>query len=440
MTLHTAIDTLTTAVPGGVLRPGDPAYAESVVSMLGPGTPDLVVRPRAASEVAAAVRTAREHGLGLTIRSGGHSMAGLSTARDGLLLDLRELNRIDLDTSTRTVSIGGGAVWGDVARHLQPHGLALTSGDTASVGVGGLTVGGGIGWMVRKHGLAIDNLVGAEIVTADGQVRQVSAEEDPDLFWAIRGGGGNFGVVTRFDFRAQEAPVVTFGTVMLALEDARSLLSAWWALQEGADERLTTILTLMPPMQGPAMAMLGICFAGPREEAAPLVDPLVALGRVLGNDVSERPYAEVLAVHEPGDGPPPGLRPRVSNAFLPALDEEAITRLAAVHDGGAFVSVRALGGAFSRVPVDATAFAHRSSAVLAIAMRMVPLEVEEPGDAPGWSDVADLGTGSYVNFISTATAEDSAAAYPPATLERLARVKAEVDPDGLFTRAVAVSV
>lgn len=439
MTLHQSYEALAAAVPGGVFRPGDPAYEESTLSMLGQGTPDLVVRPRAASEVAAAVRTAREQGAGLTIRSGGHSLAGLSIARDGLLLDLRELNRIDLDTSTGTVSIGGGAVWGDVARYLQPHGLALTSGDTASVGVGGLTVGGGIGWMVRRHGLAIDNLVGAEIVTADGQVRQVSAEEDPELFWAIRGGGGSFGVVTRFDFRAQEAPVVTFGTVVLALEDARSLLGAWWALQEGADERLTTILTLMPPMQRPAMAMLGICFAGPREQAAPLVDALVALGTVLSNDVSERPYAEVLAVHEPGEGPQ-GVRPVMSNTFLPALDEEAIGKVTAVYESGAMVSVRALGGAFSRVATDATAFAHRSAAAMVLGARFVPVDVEGPVDITGWAEVADLGTGSYVNFISTATPEDSAAAYPPATQERLARVKAAVDPDGLFTRAVAVSV
>ena len=195
----------TTALTGEVLRPGDEEYDEAARAFFLEGAPALVVRPSTPDEVAAAIAHAVHHDLAVSVRSGGHSPVGHSTNTGGMVIDLTHLDRTEiLDAERRLVRVGGGATWGAVAAALDPHDWGLTSGDTSSVGVGGLTLGGGIGWMVRSHGLAIDNLVSARVVTADGRLVTASAEENPDLFWAIRGGGGNFGVVVDFDFIAQE--------------------------------------------------------------------------------------------------------------------------------------------------------------------------------------------------------------------------------------------
>lgn len=429
MAHNTLLPTGTDGVPEGILRAGDSAYAEAVTTMTGAGTPDLVIRPRTAEEVALAVTYARTHDQTVTVRAGGHSVAGLSTVSEGLLLDLRGMDRIQVDPATRLVRVGGGATWGHVAETLRPHGLGLTAGDTAGVGVGGLTLGGGIGWMVRQHGLAIDNLVGAQVVTADGQVREVSVRQRPDLFWALRGRGHGLGVVTRFDFVAQEVRDVVFGTVALAVEDPVQLLAAWRDVQVRADERLTTTLALMPaPGEQPLTAMLGVCFAGPEAEAAPLLARLRGLGAVLSDDVTVRPYAEVLVDEE---APPPGMRIAMHNTLLPHLTDGVLEDVAALLDAPpTMVSLRSLGGAFARVPEGATAFPSRSAEAMVIAVRF-STDPEDPSLAqlPGWEQVARHGTGSYGNFRSVLPSAD---ADPAATTHRLARLRGELDPTGLF--------
>lgn len=426
---------LTTTIPGGVLLPGDPAYTEATSTLAGEGRPDLVVRPHTSVDVAAAVRLARQEGLPLTVRAGGHSMAGLSTPTEGLLLDLRPLDDIVVEPGTRLVRIGGGARWGSVVRALQPHGLGLTAGDTASVGVGGLTLGGGIGWMVRLHGLAIDHLVGAEVVTADGSILEVSEEQHPELFWALRGGGGNFGVVTRFDFVAQPVTDVVFGTMTFALDDPTALLAGWRDAQRAADERLTTVLTLMPTMgEQPAAAVLRLCFAGDETEAAPAIADLLALGTVVSSDVSARPYADVLEdAHRPA-----GMRISMRNTFVPTLDDEVLGDLADLFAAGSVLSLRGMGGAVSRVPADATAFAHRSAEAMLVAIRVSGPDAPGATDIPGWSQVARHGTGSYVNFMSTATETDTLDGYPGSALRQLRQVKATYDPDNLFRNTVNI--
>lgn len=426
-----ALDDLTHAIEGDILLPDDPRVPEIAATMAGPGSPDLLVRPTTAQDVAAAVRYAGDHGVPLTVRAGGHSMAGASTAADGVALDLRRMRSIEVDPETRIVRIAGGACWGRVAEALQPHGLGLTAGDTAGVGVGGLTLGGGIGWMVRRHGLAIDNLVGAEIVTADGEIREVSEHRHPDLFWALRGGGAGVGVVTRFDFRAQQVADVVFGTVIFALEEAERLLRAWQHAQGDADERLTTTFSLMPAMgDNPAVAMLGLCFAGPEPDSVEVLRPFLELGTVLSSEVSVRPYADVL---EQG-GHPAGMRVAIDNVLLPGLDDEAIAELAGVHaTGGTVVSLRALGGAFSRVAADATAFAHRAAELMVSAVRFSPgPDAPSLHDVASWEAVAARGIGSYVNFRSDLGPDALSAVYPGATGRRLAQVRAEYDPSGVF--------
>lgn len=399
--------------------------------MMGQGSPELIVRPRTAPEVARAIRFARAHRLPLTVRAGGHSTAGVTTPHHGLALDVRAMHRVEVDVAARLVRIGGGACWGRVAKELRPFGLALTSGDTSSVGVGGLTLGGGIGWMVRRYGLAIDGLVGAELVTADGHIRQVSATQHADLFWAVRGGGGTAGVVTRFDFVAQPVSNVVFGTVTYALEDPLALLGRWREFQRGADERLTTVLTLMPAMgDQPAAGVLELCFAGSREEAGTTLAALPGLGTVVHDDVDVRPYADVLRDVDH----PPGMQMTLDNAFLPDLSDAVLAEIAAVFAAApTILTMRALGGAFARVPHEATAFHHRSAEALAIALRFTAgPDAAAPTRTHGWDAVARHGTGSYVNFQSSSSAAAIAAAYPDRTLRRLEQITREYDPDQVF--------
>lgn len=425
MPTTTLLDDHATDPVGTLLRPDDPGYADAVTTMTGTGTPDLVARPRTTAEVVEAVRTAARAGLPLTVRSGGHSIAGLSTPATGMLLDLRGLDGIAVDPATRVVQVGAGATWGAVARALTPHGLGLTAGDTASVGVGGLLLGGGIGWMVRLHGLAIDHLVGAEVVTADGRVLEVSADREPDLFWALRGGGGGLGVVvTRADLHAQRVGDVVFGELVLALEDPAAVLTGWRDVQLPADERLTTTLSLVPAAPDrPAVAMIGACFAGPEPDAAEPLAALRGLGHVLQDTVTVRPYADVLAEAHHGAG----MRLTMRNALLPRLDDDVLADVAALAAPPTVLNVRALGGAFSRVAADATAFAHRDAVAMVSALRM-PTAPGQPAPAqlPGWDAVARHGTGSYLNFDSGYADRH----HPDATRERLARVRDAVDPDG----------
>ena len=420
-------------LPGEVLRPGSDGYAASAATVFATGTPDLVVRPRDAAGVAAAVRHATAAGTAVTVRSGGHSMAGLSTHTDGMVIDLRNLRGVEvLDRARRRVRVGAGATWGAVAAELAWYGLGLTTGDTREVGVGGLTLGGGIGWMVRRHGLAIDNLAAADLVTADGELIHADAEQHGDLFWALRGGGGNFGVVTSFEFIAQPVTGVHFGTIGYRSADLRGLIAGWRDLTRAAEENLTTVLNLMP---GEPTAMLQCCYAGPDPDAAAAaLRPFRALAPVSTDTVREMPYADVL---EACPVLPPGARMEIRNALVPALDDAMTGAVADLVADGAAVGLRGLGGAVARVAPDATAYAHRDAEALVVAGTMVPPGAP-PRHAAGtlarWPAVAGRARGAYVNFLGTATDDDVARVYPPATYRRLAGVKRRYDPGNVFRR------
>ncbi|HEY0951610.1 FAD-binding oxidoreductase [Nocardioides sp.] len=422
-----------------VLRPGDEEYDDAARVFGATGRPALVARPRSPDEVAAAVAYGVRHEMPVSVRSGGHSVLGHGTNTGGVVIDLARMDAVEvLDADRRLVRVGGGAQWGAVAAALDPHDWGLTAGDTTSVGVGGLTLGGGIGWMVRRHGLAIDNLVGARVVSADGRLVTASATEHPDLFWALRGGGGNFGVVVDFDFVAQQVGNVHVGRVAYLLEDPVDLLLRWRYAMRRAPEELSSTLVLMPELPGsPPAAMVLLCYAGepgaPVSEADAAIEPLLELGTVVEASVAERRYADVLEdAHHP-----PGIRMVGRNILAPTLSTDLAEAIARLHrsPGPAAVAVRSLGGAFGRVPAEATAFAHRDAEVLVVCGLMVPADVPdaevEPMLAP-WQDVAVHGTGTYLNFQGSATPADLAAAYPPATYARLAAVKAAYDPDNVF--------
>lgn len=213
---------------GEILTPGQEGYAEAAATVMAVGTPDLVVRARDPAEVAAALRYAAGAGLTVSVRSGGHSMTGFSTHTDGMVIDLRHISRVEIvDPAARRVRVGAGATWGAVSAALRPHRLGLTAGDTKGVGVAGLTLGGGIGWMVRRYGLAIDNLTAVDLVTADGELIRADAGSRNDLFWALRGGGGNFGVAVSFDFTAQPVTSVHFGTITYQPGSLPRVVAGW---------------------------------------------------------------------------------------------------------------------------------------------------------------------------------------------------------------------
>ncbi|HEU5266170.1 MAG TPA: FAD-binding protein [Jatrophihabitans sp.] len=416
---------------GEVLTPGHAGYEQSARTMFAAGTPDLVVRPREVDEVVAALRHATSDGLTVSVRSGGHSMAGLSTHSDGVVIDLARMNAVTV-LDERLVRVGGGATWGAVAAALQQHGLALTAGDTNDVGVGGLTLGGGIGWMVRRYGLAIDSLVGADIVTADGRLLRADADQHADLFWALRGGGGNFGVVVSFDFAAHPVTTVHFGAIGYEPNELPRLVRGWRDAMRTSDERLTTTLVLMPPMMGrPAAVTLLACFAdSDGEAAAAALAPLRRLGTLTSDAVRPMPYAEVL---EDAQQLPPGLRLEVRNTLVPHVSDEMIDAVAAEASRTAH-TLRSLGGAMGRVPRDATAFAHRDAEVMLLAGMAIPPGADAEEVLARWTPLAAFGSGAYANFLSSASEADVATAFPPDTYHRLAVAKRAYDPRNVFRR------
>ena len=420
------------------LVPGEDGYDASARGFFATSRPAVVVLPRDPGEIAAALRDALRADLQVSVRSGGHSPISRSTD-DVMVIDLKHLDNVEiLDPQRRTVRIGAGATWGKVAAILDSHGLALTAGDTRGVGVGGLTLGGGIGSMVRRSGLTIDNLIGARVITADGRLITASKDDHAELFWALRGGGGNFGIVVDFDFIAQDVDSVHFGTVTYELDDPAELVARWRDAMRVAPDNLSKHLALPPARPGAApSAIVLLCYTGEPgatvAEADAAIEPLLKLGTVTTAMIAERRYAEILEDAEP----PPNLRLVTRNALVATLDDAviaAVTRLQSSRVTTA-VALRSLGGSFSRVPASATAFAHRDAEAMVVVLLMVPetaTEAEVDTALEPWRAVAAHGVGTYINFQGSATASDLAAAYPPATLARLIDVKRAYDPDNRF--------
>jgi FAD/FMN-containing dehydrogenase len=417
------------------LRPGDDGYDASADGFFGTGRPDLVIRPRHPDDIAAALALAARRDLAVSVRSGGHGPLGQPSAPGTLMIDLAHFDDVEIfDADRRLVRIGGGATWGKVAATLGSRGLAITAGDTFDVGVGGLTLGGGIGWMVRRYGLAIDNLVGARVVTADGRLLSTSKHEHPDLFWALRGGGGSCGVVVDFDFVAQPVDTVHFATVVFRLDDEADLIARWRDAMRVAPDEVSSTLALTPGM--PPRATLLLCYCdGPdttEADAAAAIDPLLRLGTVTSATIARRAYPDILesALR------PPHARLTARNTLVAALDRDVIAAIGHLRAGApVIVALRSLGGAFGRVPRNATAFAHRDAEAMIVALAMLPENAtdRDVDDAlEPWSAVAEKGCGTYLNFQSSATAADLTAAYPPATLARLTAVKRAYDPGNRF--------
>ncbi|GAA3521597.1 FAD-binding oxidoreductase [Aeromicrobium panaciterrae] len=413
------------------VRPGDADYEAARTTKSGTANPSVVLFPTSTDEVAASISHARAEGLPLAIRNGGHNALNFGNIDDGVVIDLSKLAGVEVLGDDR-VRIGGGATWGPAAAELGEHGLAISSGDTISVGVAGLTQAGGFGWMLRKHGLALDNLLAAEVVTAAGEVVRASATENADLFWALRGGAGNFGVVTALEFQAQPVATVRYGMIEFALEDLDQLVKGWVETMRVAPDDLTTTLALRPAFGPfPAGAILFVCLASDDTSA---LEPLRSIGTVVAEDIGERPYAEILE-----EGPPPQpVLPVVGNTLVESFDESVIHAVTTAYElGGRVVFMRYLGGTFARVDPSATAFAHRSAEAMIISAAFMPEDATEDDRVEArkvWATIGDQGIGSYAGFLGSETPEDIAALWPPATLDRLRRIKQVWDPDNTFRR------
>ncbi|MET0672391.1 MAG: FAD-binding protein [Microbacterium pygmaeum] len=421
-----------------VLTADDEGWDAARAYHSGVGSPDALVRPTSVDEVVAAVRWAAEAGEPVVVRGGGHSAWG--AVPGGLTIDLSAFDDVAVD-GTR-VSVGGGATWGAVARQLAESGLGLSSGDTASVGVGGLTLGGGIGWMARAWGLASDQLVGAQLVTATGDLLEVSADAEPELFWALRGGGGNFGVVTRFDFQAHPLTSVVW-TVLAPSGNARPVLRALRDLLQDAPRQLTVTYMDVPAMDpsAPAGATISACWIGDDEAAsAAALAPLTTLEGISVTESGVRSYPDILQdmpAADP-DQPMPGFVG--GNTLAVDLSDAMIDLLATFREahGASVLFLRSLGGAFADVGQEAGAFPARDATWFAMAGAFdIPGMLDESERAAAeaeWDAIEQLGAGVYGNFTTSTDPSWVARMYPPATLARLTEVKKRWDPRNVFSR------
>jgi FAD/FMN-containing dehydrogenase len=443
--LSVTADELRGLVAGRVVAPGDPDYdaQRTVVAGHIDRHPALIVRVANPDDVTAVVKLAAERGIELAVRSGGHSGAGHGSVDGGLVLDVRDLDAIEIDPEARVAWAGSGVTAAAFTQAAGAHGLAVGFGDTGSVGLGGLTLGGGVGYLVRKLGLTIDALLAADVVTADGQLRRTSAESEPDLFWAIRGGGGNFGVVTRFQFRLAEVPAAYGG--ILILPATPEVLVGYLERSAAAPEELSSILNVMPapPMPGVPEAIVGqvvgmaiMCYAGDPEAGERALVPFRALAEPIADLLRPMSYPEI---YFPDD---PDYRPlaEASTLFIDHVDrptaEVILERLRASDAAMRAVQLRPLGGAMARVPNDATAFAHRQSEIMVNVASFYEGEADRPRRAAWVTDLADAlrqsDEGAYVNFLVDESSERIRAAYPGPTWDRLRAIKAQYDPGNLF--------
>ncbi|HEX7195221.1 MAG TPA: FAD-binding oxidoreductase, partial [Candidatus Limnocylindria bacterium] len=405
--------------------------------------PAVIVQVADADDVARVVRLAAETGSELAVRSGGHSGAGHSVTEGGIVIDLRAMKGLELDLESGTAWAEAGLTAGEFTTAAAEHGRAVGFGDTGSVGLGGITLGGGVGYLVRKHGLTIDSLLAADIVTADGQLLRVDAEHHPDLFWAIRGGGGNFGVATRFQYRLAELDGIVGG--ILVLPATADTVAGFIAAAEAAPEELSTIATVMPAPPMPflpeevhgQLVILGmLAYAGGAEAGNEAIAPFRALATPLADLVKPMPYPEM---YPPQDD---SYHPTASalNLFVERVDREvAETILQYLEASDASMRVaqlRVLGGAMARVPQDATAYAHRSRRIMVNVAAFYEgaddRVVREAWVADFAAALRDGDTGAYVNFIADEGPERVRDAYPGATWDRLVEIKRRYDPTNLF--------
>jgi FAD/FMN-containing dehydrogenase len=419
------------AVPA-MLKHGDPGYdqARTVWNAMVDRRPRIIARCANPGEVVTAVRTARDLGLEIGVRCGGHSVAGLAVPEGGLMIDLTPMGAVRVDPARRRAVVQGGALLGALDRAAQRHGLATTAGNVSHTGVGGLTLGGGMGWLARQYGLACDNVVSYRVVTADGRLLRASRTEHPDLYWGLRGGGGNFGVVVEFEFALHPAGTqalvaeYTFGA-----EQAAAALRGWRDLAAAAPRAATFTASVR---DGTATA--GLVWVGDPQRGRKLAARLDELGEPLARHVAEISY---LDLQRRDDTPQGHARRRYSKGhYLRALPDAAIGALLAGGQNSPTVSLQAYGGAIADTPDGASAFSHRDTAFEYVTSASWTDPAEDQARMAAARErataMAPFASGVYVNMLSDEGAEGLRRAYPAGKLARLAAVKHAYDPDNAF--------
>ncbi|MEA2515087.1 MAG: hypothetical protein QOF01_4368 [Thermomicrobiales bacterium] len=436
------VEAFRSALRGELLRPGDPGYddARRVWNAMVDKRPALIARCTGLEDVAAAVRFGRERGLLISIRGGGHNVAGMAVAEGGLMIDCAPMKGIAVDPAGRTARAGAGVLWGEFDAVTQEYGLATVGGVVSTTGVAGLTLGGGQGWLTGKHGLSLDNLLAAEVVTADGEMVRASAEEHPDLFWALRGAGANFGVVTSFEYRLHPVgPTVLGGMVIHPLPKAREVLRFYREFAAGQPDELTTYAALLTAPDGNPVVAMVCCYAGPPEEGEKAVEPLRRFGPPVADLIGPMPYVAVQGIISQAF--PHGRLNYWKSTLLREIPDGVINALAdfagRVPSPHSAIAIADTHGAYGRVAPDATAYAHRD-----LPFDLVILS--------SWTDPADsernvawtrglyeavrpfAPAGVYVNDLDGDEGQARVRDAYGVNYARLAELKKTWDPDNVF--------
>ncbi|MCR8643243.1 FAD-binding oxidoreductase [Paenibacillus sp. N1-5-1-14] len=440
------IQLLTHQLTGTIIQPNDPAYEEArhIWNLATDAYPNAIVQVKNAQDIAATLKWAQQQQFDIAVRGAGHSFAGYSAGHGRIVIDLSDLKQIELDVATRITRIQPGATWGDVVEVLQPHGLAITSGDNATVGVGGLAQGSGIGFMVRKYGLAIDRLLAVELVTADGEMVRASKDENSELFWGLRGGAGNFGIVTSMEFSAHDAGDIYGGFVFYEGTNAEELAQLGLMASE-APEELTTLISIMTTMEFPFIdakyygkPALGVLFVytGDVAEGERVLAPFLQIGNVIGHTLGLKMYPELM---ERLGAERVGYISR--NLYLKELNLQAAEMLVKDINESPFppfsaIQLRVIGGAVSRIADDATAYSHRNKPYLVLLQNIyVAPEMEvalRTLSAKVWETIKPLSAGAEANFLGSDELHRISEVYTPDKLERLSELKKQYDPNNLF--------
>jgi FAD/FMN-containing dehydrogenase len=436
------VETLSTAFSGALIRPGDGAYDEArrVHNGLIDKRPALIARCQGTADIVDAIRFGRESGLEISVRGGGHNVAGRAVTEGGLMIDLAEMKGIHVDPEARTVRAQGGVTWAELNRETAMHGLAVTGGQVSTTGIAGFTLGGGLGWLMGLHGLIVDNLLSVELVTADGKMLEVDADSHPDLFWALRGGGGNFGVAASFEYRLHPLAEVTGGILAYPIDAAGDVLRFYREFTQATPDELTVLGALVhaPDGSGLKLAGLAICHAGTPEEAERDLAPVRAFKEPLVDMLGRIPYPAVNAMLDAGY--PKGALGYWKSSFLSELSDElideAVARFLETPSIMNVILFEQYHGAATRVPADATAVANREAGY----NLLLPTTWLDPADTeaniawtretyealkPWYRD------SRWLNYFSEDDSDALRAAYGP-NYDRLVEVKRRYDPENVF--------
>jgi hypothetical protein len=434
---------------GEILTPADEGYDihRKVWNAMIDKHPGLIARCHGVADVIAAVQLARQHALLVAVRGGGHNVAGNAVCDGGLVIDLSPMKGIRVDPAARTVRAEAGVTWGEFDRETQAFGLATTGGLVSSTGIAGFTLGGGIGWLTRKYGLACDNLRSVDMVTAEGRFLTASATDHADLFWGVRGGGGNFGIVTAFEYDLHPLSTVLGGWILYPIEQAPEILHVLSATLASAPDELTTVARLCtlpvvemipPALQNQEVIAVGVCHCGSAQEAEVALHPLRLVGTALIDLIAPVPYRVLQTMFDGLN--PPGLHHYWRSDYLRTLDEQTIetilSQVAQRTSPLCVVDLHQMGGEASRISAEATAFGHRDAPFL-INEIGTWTDQEEAERHIAWvrglsAALQPFSAGSYVNFLAQEGAQVTKAAYTEATYSRLVALKTTYDPTNLF--------